>query len=388
MNRYATLLIGEQCLGADFTYNPPQPVIPVKFEYELKDHMELDSYVSYTSSLPRLDSPELFGLHPNANVSVQSSKLESMLRDLKLVQRRGPSAYLKDTERIVESAFARASELLEKLPPKFDKSELNDKLKKLGGVEIPMNAFLIQEIRSLERVLGKVRNESLALQSAVKGSMEIRDSLFDAINDLSANILPKSWSSSGSVGVCLSSWLRHVLKCHEQLQSWLLDGAPNSYWLKGFKNVKGFFAAVKQEVARQSSKKGSDASMNSLEKLRLHTEITGFDSVERLTSAPSGGGVYVHGLTLHGARWNNGALDEAAANVLSDTMPVMFVTAMNEESLMKSRRDTFGPRGPFVCPMYVSSDRSEESMVATVSLTSKSRPPEHWILRGTALVCE
>ena len=98
--------------------------------------------------------------------------------------------------------------------------------------------------------------------------------------------------------------------------------------------------------------------------------------------------MYVHGLSLRGARWNNGALDEAATNVLSDAMPVMFVSAMNEETLEKSKRDSFGPRGPFVCPMYVNSDRSEKSMVATVSLASKSRPPEHWILRGTALVCE
>ena len=85
---------------------------------------------------------------------------------------------------------------------------------------------------------------------------------------------------------------------------------------------------------------------------------------------------------------SDSALDEAATNVLSDAMPVMFVSAMNEETLEKSKRDSFGPRGPFVCPMYVNSDRSEKSMVATVSLASKSRPPEHWILRGTALVCE
>ena len=308
-----------------------------------------------------------------------------MIQDLKSARRGGLSTFLNksNTERI-DAAFARASELLEKLPEALDESVLSEQIKKLGGVEIPMNAFLVQEVRSLDRLLSVVRKECTALQSAVKGDVEIRDALFDLIDDLSGNILPSTWSSSPS---SLSSWLKHVLKCHEQLESWLSNGAPNSYWLAGFKNVKGFFAAVKQEVARQVSKKG-DTSSNSLEKLRLHTEVTGFESADRITSTPSGGGVYVHGLSLRGARWNNGALDEAVTNVLSDTMPVIFVTAMNEETLEKSKRDTFGPRGPFVCPMYLSSDRSEKSMVATVSLASKSRPPEHWVLRGAALVCE
>ena len=48
--------------------NPLAP-IPGNFEYRNNDFAETKQYKAYASQFPESDSPEIFGLHPNADLT-------------------------------------------------------------------------------------------------------------------------------------------------------------------------------------------------------------------------------------------------------------------------------------------------------------------------------
>jgi dynein heavy chain len=98
--------------------------------------------------------------------------------------------------------------------------------------------------------------------------------------------------------------------------------------------------------------------------------------------------VYVYGLLLDGARWSHdeGTLKESEPKVLFSELPVLHVTAMTK-GMLQSRNSMFGSRGPYPCPCYKYPSRTDKYLIFTVNLVTKYQDPDHWILRGVALLC-
>jgi dynein heavy chain len=100
-------------------------------------------------------------------------------------------------------------------------------------------------------------------------------------------------------------------------------------------------------------------------------------------------GVYVHGLFIDGARWDkgNGTLTESEPKKLFANLPVLHVTVMTKP-LMKEKRDALGgDRQLYDAPCYRYPLRNDRFRVFQVALPCKTQPPEHWVLRGAALLC-
>ena len=70
-NVYAKKWISQDVLSEGFTFNPPKCLAPIpdNFVYKVPLFDEHAKYYEYTSSFPEMDSPELFGLHPNADLT-------------------------------------------------------------------------------------------------------------------------------------------------------------------------------------------------------------------------------------------------------------------------------------------------------------------------------
>ena len=103
-------------------------------------------------------------------------------------------------------------------------------------------------------------------------------------------------------------------------------------------------------------------------------------SKEDITTPPTEG-VYVYGLFLDGAGWDkkNSRLVESTLKVLYVTMPVVHIYAINTAAAKDPKL--------YVCPVYKKPRRTDLTFITTVYLKSNQHP-DHWILRGTALLCD
>ena len=99
------------------------------------------------------------------------------------------------------------------------------------------------------------------------------------------------------------------------------------------------------------------------------------------------GGVYVFGLFLDGAGWDkrNVKLIEPPPKVLFTSMPVVHVYAINTAS--PSKDDKKGSMNLFQCPVYKKPRRTDLTFVFRLLLRTV-QPPEHWTLRGVAILCD
>ncbi|KAJ1148128.1 hypothetical protein NDU88_000968 [Pleurodeles waltl] len=116
-----------------------------------------------------------------------------------------------------------------------------------------------------------------------------------------------------------------------------------------------------------------------LDTVTLHNEVLK-QTKEEVTASPTEG-VYVYGLYLDGAGWDkrNGKLAESSPKVLFVLLPVVHIFAINSTS----------PKDPklYTCPVYKKPRRTDLTYVTPLWLRTV-QPPDHWILRGVALLCD
>lgn len=116
-----------------------------------------------------------------------------------------------------------------------------------------------------------------------------------------------------------------------------------------------------------------------LDSVALANEVTKY--MKEDVSAPPQEGVYVHGLFLDGAGWDrrNCRLVEPQAKVLFTPLPVVHLYAVNN---VVARDTRF-----FECPLYKKPRRTDLTYIFCLYLKTNQHP-DHWILRGVALLCD
>ena len=116
-----------------------------------------------------------------------------------------------------------------------------------------------------------------------------------------------------------------------------------------------------------------------LDSVVLHNDITKMSKDE--IKIPPDEGVFVYGLFLEGAGWDrkNSKLQESANKVLFVSLPVVHIYAINN----------IGPKDPklYQCPVYKKPRRTDLTYITTL-LMKTTINPDHWILRGVALLCD
>lgn len=116
---------------------------------------DINEYRRYISSFPDIDSPEIFGLHPNADLTFRVKEVNALFNTLGETQPKGSGGGSGVSREDV--VYDKAAELLERLPEDYREDDYKAKLNKLGGLAIPLNIFLFQEIQRLQRVISTVR---------------------------------------------------------------------------------------------------------------------------------------------------------------------------------------------------------------------------------------
>ncbi|XP_023288932.1 dynein heavy chain 8, axonemal-like [Orussus abietinus] len=142
--------------------------------------------------------------------------------------------------------------------------------------------------------------------------------------------------------------------------------------MTGFFNPQGFLTAMKQEVTR--AHKGW-----ALDNVIAHNDVTRYAQDEVKT--PPTEGVFVYGLYLEGAGWDkrNNRLCESANKVLYVMMPVIHIYAKYGLQAKNLKL--------YECPVYKKPKRTYILLITSLWLPT-SKPPELWIIRGAALLCD
>jgi len=328
-----------------------------------------------------IESPEAFGLHPNADITLQLKESKELMDVLVSIQPRdGGTGGGMSNDEIVELLCA---DFNMRLPRVLSKASADPSVFEgldSTGEESNTNTlgvFLGQELVRYNKLLLVMGKSIRELQKAIKGLVVMSSDLETMFNCFIFKTVPPNWEKAGYPSLKpLASWFADLVARVEEMRAWMDKGVPNSFWLSGYFFPQGFMTAVLQKYARRTQ--------IPIDTLRLQTKVMSFSQEEAL---PPEKGVMIHGLFLQGAGWDrqNVRLVESKPEELFIQMPVIW---LNPVTL-----DETDPDGLFPCPTYKTSTRA-----GTLSTTGHStnfvldlflpslKAPDHWVRRGVAML--
>ncbi|KAG5675719.1 hypothetical protein PVAND_005600 [Polypedilum vanderplanki] len=335
--------------------------------YKIVVRKTTEEYMEYFDTMSTTDPPNLYGLHANADITFQTNKTKEILDTIISVQPKESSGGAGETR---EAAVTRqVKDMQARFPPLYDEFEVKQRLTK----EItPMNIFLRQEIDRMQKIIKLVKSTLTDLLLAIEGTIIMSETLRDAFDNIYDARVPTIWKRGSWLASTLGFWFSELIERNVQFSDWCFKVRPKSYWMTGFFNPQGFLTAMRQETAR--------ANVGwALDKVILQNEVMKF-SLNDIKDYPRSG-VYVHGLFLDGAGWNRreNRLIEATNKILYTQMPIIRIYANN----------VFEGKGQnlYECPVYKKANRTDLNFITALHLATKEHP-DHWILRGVALLCD
>ena len=363
LNSYLNKFYCEDALAVQNFALSPLPT------YYIPDNGSLQSFRDYIVTLPTIDRPEAFGQHSNAEISYLIEDSKVLLDSLLGLQPRtgGGGGGMKREDLVMNIA----TDLLEQVPQPYNLEEV---MKAKADDPSALHVVLFQEVERYNTLLVNVRRSCTELQMGIKGLVVMSadlDQIFDALYNAK---VPPAWLKTFPSLKALGPWTRDLLQRIEQLSKWIEEGYPRVYWLSGFTYPTGFLTAVLQTTARKNSVP--------IDTLSFEFSIVNLDEKEIMQ--PPKEGVYVKGTFLEGAGWDfeNGCLCEPEPMELIVPMPIMLFKPV--ENKKKSQK------GIYLCPMYFfpvrTGSRERPSFMINIDLRSGNADPDHYIMRGTALL--
>eukprot|EP01012_Entosiphon_sulcatum_P032727 TRINITY_DN4157_c0_g1_i1.p1 TRINITY_DN4157_c0_g1~~TRINITY_DN4157_c0_g1_i1.p1 ORF type:complete len:4195 (-),score=848.52 TRINITY_DN4157_c0_g1_i1:38-11479(-) len=331
-----------------------------------------DQSLAYIRALPMTQSPDIFGLHPNASITKDARNTNRLLDAILLTQpREGGGGGQSDTGAQVTTV---AKDILSKLPSEFD---LEATLKKYKiSYNESMNTVLIQEMVRFNRLIGIVRQSLVDVIRAIKGEIVMSAPLEQLFNNIYDGKIPKMWLSRSYPSLKpLGGYVSDLLKRLQFFTDWFDNGPPPVFWISGFFFTQSFLTGVLQNFARKYQ-------------IEIDTLKWEFEVMSEATYAkPPADGCYVEGLFLEGASWDPAKkmLCECVPKQLFTSFPIMWLKPATELKAFPH----------YEAPLYKTSERrgvlsttghsTNFVMLVKLPIDNESK---HWIKRGTALLCQ
>ena len=385
-NAYLKTLIKPELLtGANLAKNFKSPD-PSKFNYE--------AYMKYINDKLPPESPILFYLHPNAEISYLTSQGQYVFNSILDIQGGGSSssAEEKDDDKkkkqggggnkpkvdpMMESIKRYADRLKEK--NSYSLSNLRQKAQTGGKSPTPYEIVALQECERLNAIFSSCLKSLEDLEKGLNGELNMTDAMESLMQSIKYNKLPSSWDSAAGYPSKkpLSFWFDDLLKRHDQMDEWTSDlKTPKCLNITLLCNPMSFITAVKQQTARQK--------VLPLDDLDTMTEITNMTE-DMVKDYPADGGVYLTGMFLQGAKWEDsnpdapGFLTEMVNKELDPKIPVMRVYAVELQ-----HKNT---KGYYECPVYYTTARGGTYIfTAYLKMENDETDPIQWVLAGVALI--
>nr|KAG5704650.1 hypothetical protein BaRGS_025292 [Batillaria attramentaria] len=345
----------------DFIFDTFQPFhfyCDDNVDYYIPPEGARDVYVDYIETLPLANTPEVFGLHPNAEIGYYTQAARDMWTHLvELQPQTGETGAGISREEFIDKI---ATDVMHKLPAEFEL----DKIRKKFGLEItPTTVVLLQELERFNVLINRMSKSLVTLKRALAGEVGMSSELDDVARSLFNGIIPSIWRRLAPDTLkSLGNWMLHFEKRFQQYNAWVNEAEPPVMWLSGLHIPESYLTALVQATCRKNGWP--------LDKSTLYTSVTQFLSC------------FVHGLYLEGAGWDmkESCLVKQKPKQLIQELPVLKIIPIEAHRLKL--------QNTFRTPVYVTSQRRNamgvglvfEADLATTEHTS------HWVLQGVCLI--
>ncbi|XP_054702769.1 dynein axonemal heavy chain 9 isoform X1 [Grus americana] len=336
--------------------------------FPLPGNMDYNGYHQYIDDALPLESPYLYGLHPNAEIGFLTQTSEKLFRVVLEMQPRDTSVGEGGVVTREETVKALLEEMLEKLMDEFNIAELMAKVEE----RTPYVVVAFQECERMNILTSEIKSSLKELDLGLKGELTMTSDMENLQNALFLDTVPESWIKRAYPSTAsLGTWFADLLTRIKELEAWTGDfSLPSTVWLAGFFNPQSFLTAIMQSTARKYEWP--------LDKMTLQCDVTKKNRED--FASPPREGAYVHSLFMEGARWDTqtGIITDARLKELTPAMPVIFIKAIPAD-----KQDI---RSMYPCPVYKTRQRGP-TYVWTFNLKTRESPSK-WVLAGVALLLQ
>ncbi|XP_076164105.1 dynein heavy chain 3, axonemal [Ptiloglossa arizonensis] len=343
--------------------------------YRIPSNTYYQGCLDYIHSLPMDQSPEVYGLHENADITKDNQESMQLLQSALLTQIHITGVGVE--RNINEMVFNLCDDILSKMQLKFDVLYVSKKYPVLYMNS--MNTVLRQELIRFNELIKIIKDSLVNVQKAIKGLLLMSPELEEVFTSISVGKVPEKWNKKSYPSLKpLGSYINDLLERLEFFQDWIDNGAPIVFWISGFFFTQSFLTGVLQNYSRKQR--------IPIDRVDFEFEVTTFET--NVATAPSRG-VYIKGLFLEGARWNRELkrLDESKPKIMFDVLPIIW--------LQPGIKVNFVVKLVYHCPVYKTSARrgvlattGHSSNFVLYMLLPTHVEESHWIRRGTAALCQ
>lgn len=366
---YLSVFVTPQLMDGDLEYAPGFPQPPSG---------EFQDYHNYMDEFLPPESPYLYGMHPNTEITFLTNASSHLFTTVLSMQPRkagggGGNAGPTREEKLMEQM----NDMAEKVPELYSLLEMNARVEEL-------TPYIIVSLQEAERHNRLINVMSKGLKEAIlglKGELTVTAAMENLCDALFLNQVPRNWEpiaypSSKDLAV----WYLDYQERYKQIEAWTGDFAlPSVVWLGGFFNPQAFLVAIQQTTARKNEWP--------LDKMTLQCDVTKKYNPGDFSSPPREGS-YVSGVFMEGARWDTGSglIQESRLKELIPPMPVLFIKAITV--------DKADPKGQYHCPLFKTRDRARAREAVAVgcapgfvySLYLKTKvDPRKWVIAGVVM---
>jgi dynein heavy chain len=332
-----------------------------KFEYS--------HYVKYTEEKFPVETPQMFWLHPNAEIGFLTNQGLNVFSTIMKISGGGGGGGGGD----ISAAQEHITNFLGLLPNNIDMFEIRARITEYT----PYIIVSLQEAERMNVLLSGIRSSLLELELGIAGALNISDPMEVLSAKLQTNAVDPNWAKKAYPSLkVLATWFADLVLRVDQLMAWTAQlSLLKSLWLSGFFNPMSFLTAVMQVNARTNNLP--------LDFMVNRCTFTNFYEISELSGQPAIG-VYGHGLFMEGAGWEDGKGDEegyitdSKLKDLHPQMPICNVFAVHV--------DEMSWESMYRCPVYVTAERGPTFIFSGNIRMDADDSDTRWILAGAALL--
>ena len=287
----------------------------------------------------RDETPEVFGLHFNAEISSQIHDNLELIDNLRILNNDlVASAEYSTTDEIVINKIKSAKEKLPK-PLEADKKKfemydndvaaanstsiVGEKLKSYN----PINILLYQESEKYNKLIALINDDLINFEKALKGHITITPSIIRSIHSISEDKIPVQWLDLYLSTKSFIHFLEDLNRRVEFFRQWISNGLYTpSYILGYFTSPNAFITAIKQRFSL----------MNKVAYNNVTLQFKVINEIGEEKSSKNQNGYMIQGIEIEGGFWdkkNMGMREENVQELSNELPPVIITPTASEDRL-------------------------------------------------------